>query len=103
MALQQNINIPVGTDLSFKYTDFEVCIKKTEEILENAYIKINNQHGDKNKIFLNVGFYDKKEGTCVFVKNYEFIPLITEISDNFIKQGYQYLKTLLEYADAVDC
>ena len=36
-------------------------------------------------------------------KIYNFIPSVEDTSSNFIKQGYEYLKTLDEYADLVDC
>lgn len=102
MALRKNINIPIGTNLSFKYTDFAVCIKNAEELLENAYIKITNQTGNKEKVLLDVGIYDKKDGVCVLTKYYDFVPIVSDSSANFIKQGYEYLKTLDEYKDAVD-
>jgi len=32
-----------------------------------------------------------------------FTPSVSDGSTNFIQQGYEYLKTLPEFADAVDC
>lgn len=101
MALQQNIILPIGTDLSFKYNDFSICVKNTEETLENAYIKIDNQSGDKNKIFLNVGIYDKKGGVKVLNENFEFAPDVSNSSKNFLTQGYEQLK-VSKYPNAID-
>ncbi|PAD19119.1 hypothetical protein [Shouchella clausii] len=45
----------------------------------------------------------KNDGTS-FLKqsNYVFIPDLEDGAPNFIKQGYDYLKTLDEYKDAID-
>lgn len=71
---------------------------------KNCYIKITSISGDKEKLSINVNFYetaDKEE--IIDKKNYQFTPLIEDNSDNFIKQGYEYLKTLDEFKDAEDC
>ncbi len=103
MALQQNIRIPAGINLNFKYPDFKLCTKNTEEILENAYIKVDNQNGNKTNVHLEVGIYTRKEGILVFSSVYNFVPNIEDSAPNFIKQGYEYLKTLDEYKDTIDC
>lgn len=102
MALQQNINIPVGINLNFKYTDFNYCTKNIAEQLENAYIRIDNLGGNKNKITLDIGIYTQKDGIKIMSDNQEFMPSVFDISTNFIKQGYEYLKTIDKYKNAVD-
>lgn len=101
MALQQNINLPIGTNLAFKYKDFTSCVKNIEEILENAYIKIDTITGDKNKIYLNIGIYDKRNGTLVLRDKFEFIPDISNTAKNFLQQGYEQLKAN-RYKKAID-
>ncbi len=101
MALSQTIKIPKGINLSFLYTDFEYCIKDTEEAVENAYIKIDNLNGDKEKVFLNIGIYDKKDGILIMKDNYEFIPDVSSSAKNFIQQGYEQLKAN-KYIGAID-
>lgn len=84
----QNDLIPIKSDSTFSIT--------------NAYIKIINQHGNKEKIQLDIGIFDKKDGNLLIPEYYEFIPDISETSKNFIKQGYEYLKTLDKFKDATD-
>lgn len=55
--------------------------------------------GDKNNMIVRVGF--TKDGKELPHKAYSFITSLVEI--NFIKQAYQYLKTLEEFKDAEDC
>ena len=102
MALLKNITLPSGTNLSFKYTDFVSCFKSKEEVLESSYIKIDVVTSNKELCSIDVGIYDSKNGTRLIIKQYNFIPNIKDGCDNFIKQGYDYLKTLDEYKDATD-
>ena len=102
MALQKNINLPAGTNLSFKYTDYTMCTKNIKETLENAYIKIDNITGSKSNIIISIAIYNFKNGTVILRKSYNFVPDISENAKNFIKQGYEYLKTLDEYKDAIN-
>jgi len=74
-------------------------------LLENAYIKIIEQSGNKENINIRVGIFkdmDASRNGKEFLeqKLYNFVPTLDE---NFIKQGYEYLKTLDEYVDATDC
>ena len=51
-----------------------------------------------------VVFYaDSSKEQVIEYKQYTFIPSVADGSANFIQQGYEYLKTLPEFADAVDC
>ena len=74
-------------------------------ILENAYIKITKQTGNKDNINIIVSIFkdkqssdENKESITQYV--YNFTP---NLEENFIKQGYEYLKTLNEFKNAVDC
>lgn len=101
MALQQNINIPIGYNLSFKYTDFNFCTKNSVEILENAYIKILNYTGDKNNTNLEIGIFDKKDGNLIKHDVFTFTPDISDMAKNIVKQGYEQLKAN-KFIDALD-
>lgn len=73
-----------------------------ELTLENAYIKIDSIQGDKNNIEFRVQMFNKTKEYLIDERFYNFIPDVLENSPNFIKQGYEYLKTLPEFQDAVD-
>jgi hypothetical protein len=76
---------------------------ETPSVLNNAYIRVEGLHGDKNRISINVVFYKKQDDIMVqaLAKFYSFSPLMD--GGNFIKQGYIHLKTLPEFAGATDC
>jgi len=98
MALQKNININVNGIL--EYTG--ALVSTTVQTFNNCYIKITNLSGNKDLINIQVTVYDTKGGKILNRKNYSFTPSVSDTSKNFIKQGYEYLKTLDEYKDAVD-
>jgi hypothetical protein len=94
MALQKQINFTGNSVIStqeFSFDDGE----KTFDM--NCYIKIVRLDGNKENIRCVVSF---SEGDIVFFKNYNFIPNMD--GGNFIKQAYEYLKTLPEFASAAD-
>lgn len=75
--------------------------------VENLYIKIISISGNKNKLIIMVGIYLSKESSKnlkepIEVEEHNFTPYVGNGSDDFIKQGYEYLKTLSEYANAID-
>ena len=65
-----------------------------------AYIKVIAVSGDKLKLNATVSF---KGETHSFNKNYEFSTSVEADSFNFIKQAYEHLKTLPEFAGSIDC
>ncbi len=81
--------------------------KKNIELVNNfqevtvldATIKIDSIIGNKNKIDFRALFL--KQDTLLETKSYTFLPTLE--GDNFIKQGYEYLKTLEEFKDSEDC
>ena len=77
------------------------CSKQV--IFEDAYIKIVNTNGDKELQNVEVATYDSNQQYILDKTNYSFTPDVSDTAPNFIKQGYEYLKRLEEYADAVDC
>lgn len=97
MALNTSLNkkIDVNNFIKFKFD------LPDNTVLNNVYIKIINIQGSKEKLYLSViGLLDNE---IVYEKIFEFAPSVEINSDNFIKQGYEYLKTLDEFKDAIDC
>jgi hypothetical protein len=86
----------------------EKCmITKHGITLDKAYLKIIEQGGTKDNINISLGIYSSAEAKesgfeLIDVKKYDFTPSVANGAPNFIKQGYEYLKTLSDYADAVD-
>lgn len=77
-------------------------------IVNNAYIRVDTVNGCKGGLTISVNSYISKEAFdngqgYLEQKFYYFIPSVEDGSLNFIKQGYEHLKTLPEYVDAVDC
>lgn len=69
---------------------------------DNAYIKITKVKGGKENLFISVNTYSQENGVLVKEETYTFAPSVADGSDNFIKQGYQHLKTLDKFASASD-
>lgn len=75
--------------------------------VENAYIRIDTVAGYKGRLDISVNSYLSKESFLsnqgyLEQKMYNFIPNVEDDAINFIKQGYEYLKTLDEYRDTTD-
>lgn len=75
--------------------------------VEGAYIRIDAISGNKDKLDISVNSYISKEKFNEGVgyleqKQFIFKPSVEDNSFNFIKQGYEYLKTLEEYENAID-
>jgi len=69
----------------------------------SAYFQINYLSGTKFCQEITLTAYDDAEKQNVICQNiYTFRPSVSEGSLNFIKQGYEFLKTLQEFAEAVD-
>ena len=73
----------------------------TQASFPNAYIKIAKIIGDKTTLEANVDFYTEQHGFLIKTEYSKFSPVLE--GDNFIKQAYLHLKTLPEFADAIDC
>ena len=89
MALEKNIILDVGLEV------------------RNAYIRIDTVSGYKGSIEISVNTYVSREsflkGTGYLTQNlFVFTPSVDVGSKNFIKQGYDYLKTLSEFENAVN-
>lgn len=71
-----------------------------------AYIKVFSVGGGKEKAVIEVSVAKDKTlsdtNNYIEKRYYNFTPSVLESAPNFIKQAYEYLKTLSEYTDAVD-
>jgi hypothetical protein len=109
MALSVNKNLNLSYFLS---TDYHIAIHEQGDIpyqinkdllIKDAYIKILSVQGDKDSIGITVGIYQTSDKAYLIkTEHYKFIPDISVQSNNFIQQGYEYLKGLHEYANAID-
>ena len=75
--------------------------------LESAYIKIEHTSGNAERQSLIVCIYAdenarNEDKSPVDQKTYNFECSVTDDAPNFIKQGYNWMKTTEEYKDAVD-
>lgn len=71
-------------------------------IYNDAYIRVDILSGDKHCINFGVGYYkDKTAKHRLTQVGFQFKPTLS--GANFIEQAYLHLKSLPEFADAVDC
>lgn len=75
--------------------------------IENAYHRIDAFVGNKENIRIHIKVYINQEArnigkSYIEEKFYDFIPSINETADNFIKQGYEFIKTLPEFENCLD-
>lgn len=69
---------------------------------ENTYIKIGQLTGSKEQLEFETLTFAEDMTNLISIQTHVFKPSVLENSENFIKQGYEYLKTLDEYKDALD-
>jgi len=69
--------------------------------IQNAYVRVESINATKQQMTFSVSFYANKEKPFfeakVFSCAYEIL------GENPIKQAYEHLKTLPEFAGAIDC
>ena len=92
----------------YTFTKIFICLEdgskiEEEHIIKDAYLKIIASNGSKESLSIVVGVFSIDKTTLYQKVTYQFIPSVADGSANFIQQGYEYLKTLPEFADAVDC
>lgn len=89
MALQKTITIKSNLGI--------------DQTIQNAYIKVDQVIFNKNKSFGVLQYKKSKDENVMIINNFEFESKVGENEKDAIAQGYDYLKTLPEFADAVDC
>jgi len=86
MALSKNIALKAfGKTLNF----------------DDAYIKVSNLTGTKNQVDAKICIFSVKDGELLETQYARFVPDMG--GANFIKQAYEHLKTLPEFAGSTDC
>ena len=77
-------------------------VRLVGQVQVNAYIRVTYVAGSKNEVTANVTFHkDDANGEAFKAGNYKFSPDMN--GPNFIKQAYDYLKSLPEFANTQDC
>lgn len=72
----------------------------TQRVSFSAYIQVLNFTGNKSTISANVVFIGD---THQFVKKYDLSISIEDGASNIVSQIYTHLKTLPDFAGAIDC
>lgn len=68
----------------------------------NTYVKVATVTGTKEQMSIEVKYLkDGPAGELIQALTFEFEPDM--LGPNFIQQAYQFLKTLPEFSNAVDC
>lgn len=76
-------------------------------VVPDAYIRIDTVSGCKTDIQVGVNYYvsqqDFQDGKgFIQQKLYNFVPDVSDAAANFIKQGYDFLKSFPDLLGAVD-
>lgn len=72
-----------------------------DSVFGNAYIRVDKVIAGKASMVASVAFYKAKDGAAITTQQHE-CPVDLD-GGNFIKQAYEHIKTLPEFAGAVDC
>lgn len=68
--------------------------------IPNAYCKVWRIEGDKTEISFGLGVYVSRDGERIYSETHTFDYNLD--GENPIKQAYEYVKTLPEFAGATD-
>jgi hypothetical protein len=97
MALKNIMEIE--GDLFIK-TNYGQISKGKDVVAGVFYIKVDTINSNKEKGTAVVSFTNDK---IEFTRSYFFAVSVVDGAPNFIKQAYEHLKTLPEFANAEDC
>jgi hypothetical protein len=81
--------------------DFKTQAFGQEVIIKDSYIRVNSVYWDKHHANTFVDICDKESKATLNNIQYSFDATLE--GKNFVAQVYDYLKTLPEFADAIDC
>lgn len=68
--------------------------------VNNGYLRVSNFSGSKDGVSFVLSFQAAAGESDLTTKEFSFLPAM---NSNFIKQAYEYLKTLPEFTDVIDC
>ena len=97
MALRKIIDLSGKTVLRTEFGNIETG---NNQISISAYIKVLNVNGNKEQVIASVQFTSDK---ITYNQNFNVPVNVTNDSSNYIKQTYEYLKTLPEFSGSEDC
>ena len=70
---------------------------------EEAYLQITYVSGTKEGVEITLSFFDSAhKGFELEKRQFSFIPSVEPDAKEWLTQGYEYLKTLLEFENAID-
>jgi hypothetical protein len=73
-------------------------------VVKNAVWRIDNVIGNKTCMSLNVSVYkDETVEQIIGRQSFDFTPSVELTAKNIFAQGYEHLKTLSEFENALDC
>lgn len=72
-------------------------------VYPNAYIKVVSNNVSKITSLAKVIFYENQDGQPIETKEFGFVSNVEDGAANPLKLAYEHLKSLPEFADAVDC
>lgn len=81
--------------------DFKTQAFGQDIILKDSYVRVNSVYWDKHQATSIVQICDNENKSILNNVSYSFVPSMD--GGNFVKQTYEFLKTLPEFADAIDC
>jgi hypothetical protein len=99
MAIKKNLVIKGNGYIAFENLYFKTG--ESSVTTPPLYIKVESVSGSKKMMQAFVSFSDDDKKQKLFEKQFAFTPSMD--AGNFIAQAYTYLKTLPEFAGAVDC
>lgn len=75
--------------------------------VEKSYARIDNVSGNKEQVIISLRYYKDRNSYDIGKETLRedafcFVPSVQESSENWVKQGYDYLKTLSRFTKAVD-
>jgi hypothetical protein len=97
MAFRKNITVEGKLLIQFAHG---IVNKGNESFSSSAYIKVTSVMASKSNGTAIVNF---ENDLNAFTKSFDFPISVSEGAPNFIKQAYEHLKTLPEFAGAIDC
>ena len=74
-----------------------------EKVYPNAYIRVVSNAVSKITSLAKVAFYENQTGQIFKTEEYGFVTNLENTTENSLKQAYEHIKKLPEFANATDC
>jgi len=79
----------------------EINCTANDVSINNCYVRVSSIGGNKHRIVAVVSYNANSESESFSTSQVDFIPTLDGI--NLFAQAYAHLKTLPEFAGAIDC